>query len=195
MIMRLIASAAIWVATTSLAFNARDQQRPPAPAPAPATQPTATQPATSKPTATRPAPTSQTTRRSEQMEIIQNLLRAERTKLILPQGAESVGQTDVMNAGADRAPILVDGTILVDRPGRLIVEQGKPTFVFHAESEGAKLTSMEILPNRLLEAMQREAQTAAPDFVISAEVTRYANHNYLLLRKVVRRVGHGNLAP
>ena len=73
----------------------------------------------------------------------------------------------------DGATLLADGTGLVERPGRLIWEKGKPVFVFIMQEGGSRLQSMELLPNQLLEALEQEAERGISEFVISARVTRY----------------------
>jgi len=46
-----------------------------------------------------------------------------------------------------------------------------------------------------LEVMENEFETGVTEFVVTAELTRYRDRNYLLLRKCQRRISHGNLAP
>jgi hypothetical protein len=155
----------------------------------------ATQPAT-----TQPASAPRTMRKPEQVEIIESLLRdRQRSSPILPQDPQAAVGAEVTTtqpAGAAEGPgLLADGATLVERPGRMVVEDGKPRFVFYAGADEPKLHTMDILPNQLLEALEREVQRGSSEFVISAEVTRYQGRNYLLLRKILRRVGHGNLAP
>jgi hypothetical protein len=193
---RWVTFGLVWSATAAVVIGAGDEPRNPGRQPAPTTQPAATQPA---PTSQS---TTQTSRRPEQMEIIQNLLRSQRSKLILPTDPQAPGDQEVTSTqpatDARGAPLLVDGTLLVERPGRLLRKDEKAQFAFYADGPGPKLRTMEILPNRLLEAMQHEARADRADsveFVISGEVTRFGDENYLLLRKVIRRVDHGNLAP
>ena len=178
----LLAAAA--AASTAHERQSQESQEPPA----------ASQPATTRPAVPQPA------RAPEQAEIIRNLLRDRgRSTAIMPQEqqspADDTGAGTDLPLGPDGLPLLVDGTLLVERPGRLMHEGGKPMFSFIDEGAGVKLRSMEILPNQLLEAMERELQLGTTQFVISAEVTRYHDLNYLLLRKILRRVEHGNLSP
>jgi hypothetical protein len=180
----------VLVAATEVLLLAGDQQKPPTPR-----RPVASQPAT-----TQPASAPRTMRKPQQAEIIENLLRErERSSLILPQEPQAVVGQELAASqpSSDRGTpgLLADGTTVVERPGQLAVEEGRPRFVFYAEGDEPKLRTMEILPNHLLEAMEREAQGGRSEFVISGEVMRYKGRNYVLLRKVLRRVGHGNLAP
>jgi hypothetical protein len=134
-----------------------------------------------------------TLRRPAQAEIIEDLLRErEATGVILPQDPQGGGVP--LGAVADDSGLIPEGTILVERPGRLVSEGGRPTFVFLASASGGQLQAMEILPSQLLEAMERES-AATTAFTVSAQVTRYRGRNYLLLLKVLHRVGHGNLSP
>lgn len=156
----------------------------------PATQPASTQPATGPRTQRPPA----------QQEIIQGLLRdRERIVPIPPQGSEPIPGKEVAPAGAGAAgegpALLPDGTTIVERPGRLLAEDGKLKFVFVTDEGQPQLRTMELLPNSYLEAMERLAQGGESEFIITAEVTRYKQQNYLLLHKVLHRVGHGNLGP
>jgi len=135
----------------------------------------------------------------EQADIIADLLRAqERSRIVLPQdpgsGSTLPGATTQPAGRNEEAPLL-DGTTLVERPGRLVFEGGKPLFVFADERTAPRLRAMELLPNQLLEAMEQEAGSSGPEFVISARVTRYKSRNYLLLTKVLRRIEHGNVRP
>jgi hypothetical protein len=149
------------------------------------------------PTASAPAsaPISpRTLRKPAQAEIIQDLLRErEQQGVILPQDPQT-GQSAVVQPGESSEGLIPEGTILVERPGRLVSEDGRPTFLFLTLETGGQVQAMELLPNQLLEAMERQSASTA-QFTISAQVTRYRGRNYLLLLKVLRRVGHGNLSP
>lgn len=148
------------------------------------------------------APTSapanpRTLRRPAQTEIIQDLLRQrEQTGVILPQDPQAGAAATAIEpgGGTDASGVIPEGTILVERPGRLVSEGGRATFVFLAAATGAHAQTMELLPNQLLEAMERESG-ANTEFTISGQVTRYRGRNYLLLLKVLHRLGHGNLSP
>ena len=153
----------------------------------PASRPaaTASAPAASQPTS-RPA-----LRRPAQAEVLRNLLsQADRPQPVAPvdPGKGAAGK-DAANPQA-----LVEGTLLVERPGRLIREDGRAKFLF-SDGKNAATKAMPILESQLLEVMERESESGFPEFIVSAEVTRYKGSNYLLLRKVLRRTGNGNLTP
>jgi hypothetical protein len=136
-----------------------------------------------------------TLRRPAQAEIIQELLRErERAGVILPQDPQAPGSAGPIGAATDESGLIPEGTILVERPGRLVSDGGRPTFVFLTSATGGHMQTMELLPNQLLEAMER-APAANSEFTISGQVTRYHGRNYLLLLKVLHRVGHGNISP
>ena len=153
----------------------------------PASKPADTQPAT------RPVESPGALRKPTQANILKGLLRqAERPEPIKPADTPK-GPADVR--GPDGQPLLLEGTMLVERRGRLIHEEGQPKFVLYADAESSAPRTLEILPSQLLEAMEREEKAGFGEFIITAEVTRYKDRNFLMLRKMLRRVGHGNLGP
>jgi hypothetical protein len=157
----------------------------------PASQPAQTQ------STTRPAPTNTVLRRPAQADILKNLLgRNERPTPIKPQEPQATSGP-AGHGGGDEAgqAMLLEGTFLIERPGRLVREEGRAKFVFLTDGNSAAPRAMEIVPNQLLEMLERESEAGFSEFVISAEVTRYKGANYLILRKILRRVGHGNLTP
>ena len=151
------------------------------------TQPPASQPSTQD--------TSTTLRKPAQANILKGLLRqAERPEPIRP--AESAApKKGAVTKGADGLPLLMEGTMLVERPGRLIHEDGRAKLVLFADTDSQSPRTVEIVPGQLLEAMEREERAGFSEFIVSAEVTRYKDRNYLVLRKILRRVGNGNVAP
>ncbi|MBU0638221.1 MAG: hypothetical protein KKB50_05090 [Planctomycetes bacterium] len=153
-------------------------------------QPSATQ-ATTKPA---PPPT---LRKPEQAQILEQLIRErDRPEPILPQSERAEGLVSDNGVGPSEAGgLLLDGTTLVERPGRFVRLGDRAEFVFRPRTGEDRTVRMEILENRLLEAMEAEVEKGTTEFVISAEVTRYQGRNYLLLRKLLKRVGHGNLGP
>ena len=136
-----------------------------------------------------------TLRSPRQAEILKDLLRrADRPTPIQPRSDEPRSPAEA-GVGADGRPLLLEGTTLVERPGRLAHEDGQARFLFHLEGDEGAARSMQLLPCQLLETMEREAQSGFDEFIVTAEVTRYKGENFLLLRKVLRRTGHGNLSP
>jgi hypothetical protein len=154
----------------------------------------ASQPANSQPS-TRPAETAGTLRKPTQASILKGLLRqAERPEPIRPVEPTTAPAGGVAH-GADGQPLFLEGTMLVERRGRLIHEDGRAKFVLYADVSSPAPRTLEIIPSQLLEAMEREGRAGFSEFIVTAEVTRYKDRNYLILRKILRRVGHGNLGP
>lgn len=91
--------------------------------------------------------------------------------------------------------LLPDGYRIVDRPGRLVREGDYWVFSFEDRGQGAPEPPIRLLPNRLLEDMERFSAggTKPTVFVISGEATEYHNVNYLLLQKLLTRPDLGNL--
>jgi hypothetical protein len=152
----------------------------------------ASRPVESQPT-TRPTGTSGTLRKPVQAEMLKKLLaQKDRPVPIQPQ-------TDPAHArpgpGPDGRTLLLEGTSLTERPGRLVREGGRAKFVFHLDGESQAPRSMPILESQLLEMMEKEAEAGFQEFIVSGEVTRYRGTNYLLVRKVLRRTGEDNLSP
>lgn len=179
-----------WILATACAVTLVGQSGDDRPASAGASD---TQPAT------RPADSAATLRKPAQAVILKGLLgRTERPTPIRPQDPQAPGGgATTRSAGVDSEgqPLLIEGTLLVERPGRLLHDDGRARFVFQVDADSPVARSMEILPNQLLEAMEREARGGFTEFIVTAEVTRYNDRYYLMLRKILRRVGHGNLGP
>lgn len=153
---------------------------------APATQP-----------ATKPDQPQGVQRKPVQAEILRNLLsREERPRPIEPRESRPIardGKAPTVDAAGQ--PLFVEGTVLSERPGRLVHEAGRAKFVFRVDDSNASPRTMELLETQLLEVMERESEAGFTEFIITAEITRYRDQNYLLLRKVLRRTGHGNIGP
>jgi ABC-type transport system substrate-binding protein len=155
----------------------------------PTTQPAATtQPADDSPSELR---------RPAQADILRGLLRRGTSAKPTPISPTTQPDDEEVATGADGQPLLLEGTFLIERPGRLVREGDVSRFQLYVAGDGESQTPrlLEILPNQLLESLEREAEAGFSEFIISAEVTRYRGRNYLLLRKILRRVEHGNLGP
>lgn len=169
-------------ATCGLLCLAFAQDKPAEPASQPASAPT-TQPA------------DPVLRQPEQADLLRKLLaRRQRPEPILPRHEGASASTEP-KVGPDGHPLLVEGTFIAERPGRLEHADGEAYYVFNLDGEGAGPRRIPILKNQLLELMEQEAQAGYQDFIVSADVTRYRGSNYLLLRKVLRRLSNGNLGP
>ena len=137
-------------------------------------------------------------RKPLQDEILRKLLQSQEAPRLI--GPTDPGRSETSDPGEEArgvspsSPLLLEGTLIVDRPGRVLLSDGKAEFTFLLPDTQRTLT-MELERNSLREALEREAQAGASEFVVTAEVTRYRGRNYLVLRKVVQRVNNGNLAP
>lgn len=173
------------VLATLLLAQAVAQNVPAENPPRAAAAPAASQPAQEPP---------RTARRPVQAEILEALLRdREAQKPIQPVDPSApAGQA---GATPETANLLLEGSILVDRAGRLVRKQERAEFEFVGQTGDQALPPMIILESQYLEAMEREADAGAREFVITAEVTRYKGRNYLRLLKLTRRLENGNLSP
>lgn len=157
------------------------------------TAPPASQPAT-RPADSQPAE-EQTLRKPAQADILKNLLRErDQPRPIIPERNDGTPVT--RPTGPDSAAgELVDGTFLSMKSGRLVREGGKSMFSFILDPGARSPVSFELLENEFLELMENEAEAGRNEFTISAEVTRYRGHNYLLVKNLQRRLTNGNLSP
>lgn len=163
---------------------------------APAATPPTTRPAGGAP-ATAPAgqgdPATGLTRPT-QSEIVRELIQRTQDRPIMPASpVETVVPVRPSGAPADSG-LLLEGSMQIDRPGRLERLDDRARFVF-VPTGGAEAVSMELNRNQLLELMEREAAGGTTDFVITAEVSQYRGSNYLTLRKVLKRVSNANITP
>jgi hypothetical protein len=159
-----------------------------------ATQP---EPATDQPVLEPP-------RRPSAVEILQELRKKQQARpVIMPStpgegpGAQVPVETTrqaVSPMRKDR-PLRPDGTMVVDRIGRLVRRAKGWYFFFESEGKVLREPPMQILPNRDLETMEITSAngTRPVKFRISGEVTEYRGANYLLLRKVLIVHDLGNL--
>ncbi len=180
---RSAAMLRVLIVSACLVLVMGQTQNPPRATPTPAdTQPT-----------TRPAPTNTVLRRPAQAEMLKGLLqRGQRPTPIRPEEPGGTATPAGTTAGEG---LLLEGTFLVERPARLVQADGRAKLVFQTEGQPSGPRTMELIPNQLLEAMERESTAGFAEFIVTAEVTRYKGANYLLLRKILRRVEHGNLEP
>lgn len=80
-----------------------------------------------------------------------------------------------------------EGYIEIDRLGVLKRDRGRWLFVFEADSSAMTDPPMILVPNSLLEAMQKQSEDGRRPirFRVTGEVTQYRGTNYLILRKVL----------
>ena len=159
----------------------------------PGDDPPADPPPDSQPTEDAPS----ALRDPTQADILKNLLnRRERpTPIRATKDASGPAGLDPRAIDDQGNPLLLEGTFLVERPGRLAYEQDQPVFVFRLDSGDAATRTIQINPSQLLETIEREAQAGFEEFIISGEVVRYRGRNFLNIKKLLRRVKHGNLSP
>lgn len=135
-------------------------------------------------------------RRPFQDDILKSLLSDREASQTIPRQDPGMPAQPPALIGGQRevAGLMPDGTPIVERPGRFY-RNGEQKLIELRLPSGERRISLEVLPNALLEALEREAAMGVAEFTVSGELTRYGGQNYLLLRKVVQRVDNGNLAP
>lgn len=153
--------------------------------------------AAAEPPATEPAePDAEDAgRKPFQDDILKTLLRDQEAPQTIPQHNPVLGTLDPgIDDGDQQKLLLIDGTRLVERVGRVQQVEDKLRINI-VRAGGERMVQLELLPNSLLELLEREVERGGSEFVVSGEVTRYRGRNYLLLRRVVRRVDNGNIMP
>lgn len=146
------------------------------------------------------APASQRTtgRSQDQRELLQQIQheRENRTPILPlpPQQTGRKAQTKAEKNAQDSA-LMVEGWPVVERTGRVVKVGDSTAFEFDAVGPGPTLATMEITKNSLLEQLESVSDAARKLFVVSGEVTRYRGRNYLTLKRVSVRAGHGNVSP
>jgi hypothetical protein len=92
--------------------------------------------------------------------------------------------------GAERMYILSEGTILIDRVGRLAraADGQNWELTLEADNRVMKDPPMLVLPNKMLTAMQLAVSSQSADlkFRISGELTEYNGRNYILIQKAAQ---------
>lgn len=98
-------------------------------------------------------------------------------------------------APADGRTLILDGSPMVNRPGRLVREGSWWTLAFESNLPDAAEPPIRLLPNQVLELMVRTSQRGSIGlvFIVSGEATLHDGENYLLTRSVTRRLDLGNL--
>lgn len=90
--------------------------------------------------------------------------------------------------------LIPEGTPMVRRPGRLVLDGRSWAFAFESDSTEMPEPPMRVLANLNTELMVRAAEGAIAGqvFIVSGEVTLFEGENYLLPRVAMRRIGAGN---
>lgn len=137
-------------------------------------------------------------------DILQGLMKKKTHRPIIPPstpgGASSqrihVAATQpTVNPARGETPLHTDGSMLIDRVGRLVRRKDGWVFVFESDGKVLRDPPMRLLPNSDLEMMEIASAngTRPVKFSVSGEVTAYRGANYLLLRKVLVVHDMGNL--
>ncbi len=138
-----------------------------------------------------PGPTPSTTVSPE--EVISALKNRGPREVILtpptPRLQPSIGRD--LSASA----LLMDGSALIRRPGRIVRDGDWWTLVFESDRPDYAEAPQKLLPSRGVEMMLQTTEHGRSGivFIVSGEVTRFKNANFLLPRAVVRRTENGNL--
>ena len=156
-----------------------------------ATQPiniSATQPlVTTPPSTTRP-----TNRSAEETlrQMLQPQGEAARPLQPIPDAPPAVDATSgdaAVAPGGTPTKVTREGTLLLDRVGRLTRSDDGKTFEFTIDSDGRRMADapMILLPNRRLQQLEDRVQNSYRDLKIraSGEVMEYRGRNYLLLQR------------
>ena len=151
------------------------------------------------PAASQPTTQRSSLRKPTDAKLLSRLLREkEASTPILPVMPRDPigGKLSGRRAAAEgRDARLPEGVMLSGRTGRLVRDGENTYFEFDALGPNRALKRMKILPNELLEQMERKLDQGAKTFRISAETTLYRRENYLLLKKEDAITSGGNLRP
>src|SRR5262249_29620588 len=132
-------------------------------------------------------------RTPEQASVLKELLRSvDRPAITTP---EPIRSSEPSPAARKDDSLQAEGTLLVEKPGRLIRSGERSEFKFTSPEGKGLAQPLELLPNSWLEYMEKEADAGASEFIITADVTTYRGRNFLMLRTYRRQVSHGNLNP
>lgn len=126
-------------------------------------------------------------------DVLDVLRNQSRRRPVIPI-ADPVDRTD-HNRGASDVARLLDGSALIDRPGRITRQGEWWTLVFESDHPDHPEPPMRLLPSSGTELMVRTSarHTGGVVFTASGEVTAFFGKNYLLPRAVTRRFESGNL--
>ncbi|MEA2735942.1 MAG: hypothetical protein QOE14_2393 [Humisphaera sp.] len=160
-----------------------------------ATQPTQPTQAVSpaQPLVTTPPATTRPTNRSAE-ETLRQMLQPQgesaRPLRPAPEAPPADDQTSgdaAVAPGAVKRPVMREGTLLLDRLGRLTRSDDGRTFEFTLDSDGRAMADapMILIPNRWLMQLENRVQSSYRDLKlrVSGEVMEYRGRNYLLLQR------------
>ena len=146
-----------------------------------------------QPLVTTPPSTTRPTNRSAE-ETLRQMLQpqgeAARPLQPIPDAPPAVDATSgdaAVAPGGTPTKVTREGTLLLDRIGRLTRGDDGKTFEFTIDSDGRRMTDapMILLPNRRLQQLEDRVQSSYRDLKIraSGEVMEYRGRNYLLLQR------------
>ncbi len=106
-----------------------------------------------------------------------------------PQGSEDVASSK--EEPQSRPPLIAEGTVIFDVEGMMVRHGRRPLWLFQMDfrpdTPADEQQAFILLPCRLLEEMERKADSMAPvaaRFSLSGEVLNYGNDNWLLPQHV-----------
>jgi hypothetical protein len=104
-----------------------------------------------------------------------------------PPAVDATSGAGAVAPGGTPQQVLREGTLLLDRVGRLTRGEDGKTFEFTLDSDGRRMADapMILLPNRRLMQLENHVQGSYRDLKIraSGEVMEYRGRNYLLLQR------------
>ena len=163
------------------------------PASAPVSLPVVAPVAATQPLVTTPPPSTRPSNRGAEETLRQMLQPQGDAARPLRPVEEAPPAVDVTSGVAAVAPdatprtVLREGTLLLDRLGRLTRGADGRTFEFVLDSDGRAMTDapLILLPNRKLMQLEGQVQSSYRDLKIraSGEVMEYRGRNYLLLQR------------
>jgi hypothetical protein len=114
-----------------------------------------------------------------------------------PPGArtDATGGGAAVSPGARPNDLLREGTLLVDKAGRLTKSADGQAWELTFESDGRSLSSppMVLVPNLLLMSIEEQVKNTNRDVVlqVTGTVTEYRGRNYLILEKATMSAAGG----
>jgi len=125
------------------------------------------------------------------LSLMRNQRTAQRTMLSEPAPPTAQARQSTLAAKT----VLPEGTPIVNRPGRLVWQDGWWMFRFESDHPDHPELPLKVLPNQSLESMVNATRRGPTGlvFLISGEVTAFESDNYLLTRTAMRRIDAGNL--
>ena len=105
----------------------------------------------------------------------------------LPPAIDGTSGPNAVDPNATTQPVTSEGTLLLDRIGRLTPAADGKSFELTLESDGVTLSDppLVLLPNRKLMQLEDQVQNSYADqkVRVSGEITEYRGRNYLLLQR------------